>query len=75
MASINTNGIIITGFITIGNPNVTGSLISKIPAGNDKRPKVRKDFSFERHMMITKANVAPAPPKLTNQGMKPNAVI
>jgi hypothetical protein len=41
------NGSIITGFMTIGRPNVTGSLTPKQPAGRHSLPSVLKDFSLD----------------------------
>ena len=73
--STKTNGIIITGFITIGNPNVTGSLILKIPAGKANLPSVLKDFSFERVVRSHEGLFLSFPPRDTNHGMKPVAVI
>lgn len=66
------NGINIIGFKTIGKPNMTGSLILNSPGAKLKfvmtlygllrRPTIK--------IAINRPNVAPVPPKFTNESKK-----
>ena len=55
---INMNGSIITGFMTIGRPNVTGSLTPKQPAGRHSLPSVLKVFSLDLIISSTSAMIS-----------------
>ena len=60
-----TNGIIKVGFNTIGAPNIIGSLILNTAIGAPNAAIVLVSFLFEKiNIAITRANVAPDPPKL-----------
>ena len=56
------NGIPKIGFITIGVPKITGSLILNKPGKNDKRPRLFRYVDLENIIKTTKESVVPAPP-------------
>src|SRR2546429_611517 len=68
-------GTIKTGLRTMGKPKKIGSLIWKICVGNERRLTLRKPGSFEFHITMARAMVAPVPPTLTKVVKKPLAVI
>ena len=70
-SGVNKNGITIIGFNTTGKPNVTISLIPKIPGIKANRPSffIRSDFA-RNTIKNTRDNVLPPPPKLPKKSPK-----
>ena len=69
-SGVNKNGIAIIGFNTTGNPNVTISLIPKIPGIKANLPSffIRSDFA-RNTIKNTRDNVLPPPPKLPKKSL------
>ena len=70
-SGVNKNGITIIGFNTTGKPNVTISLIPKMPGIKANRPSffIRSDFA-RKTIKNTRDNVLPPPPKLPKKSPK-----
>ena len=70
------NGIAIIGFNTTGKPKMIGSLIPKIPAGSERRPKVFIRFDLAtKAIKNTRPNVEPPPPKLQKKSENPQQIM
>ena len=71
---VNINGIAIIGFNTTGKPNVTISLIPKIPGMMANRPSffIRSDLA-RKTIRNTSDKVLPPPPKLPKKS--PNGLV
>ena len=64
----NINGASITGFSTIGRPNIIGSLIPNIAGIPDNFPSSVILFDLQKNnIAITNDSVDPAPPKVANK--------
>ncbi|MNY57851.1 hypothetical protein D3C86_1941160 [compost metagenome] len=56
-------GIISNGLKTIGQPNITGSLMQNIAEGKESLPTDLYSLLRERIIAITNPSVAPVPPR------------
>ena len=63
----NTKGRNISGLSTMGVPNMTGSLMQKIPGIRDTLETSRRVADLERSQMMTRGRVMPTPPIMVQE--------